>query len=792
MPVWNSKNPVSPARNLVLVLVLFATLGVAAGAEGYAALVSVPFMLLLGLGFALSVWLALRMSTARFVALLALVFFMEYTNQTLGIRSGLWQYHGQGGQYVFGVMSWLVAACSAQMMAIGIAIPMLCRLRLPALKRLTWVPVVLLFAMIPLTAGAYRAGMGTWFWSFYGLIFILALWVAQRLPMDALLGVLLAGALAGVLSEHVGSALSGCWTFPHNPSYPPFYLVVGCWPLEILVQFGVAAYLAGEPILAGILAEILPTVPSATSLPKEPRNQPALLKAAQPGLAPESRQLRILLVASGVVYLVAGFAFAFVPNPILKAINALSHWLTPDLPLAKIPNERFWVSLSFSMMMTITVLCWMAALNVKRNRGYVFPLLVAKLASTLSSLAFFFLVTRQLASMVIVIVDGSLFAVTLVYFVRAQRAFFREQTGFLYGDLPAPKSSGPATVVCAQGDDKFACLDKVLADTHFFDLLENRLATSGKTRESFSVVIKPNFMFMHSRLDPSTYTDPELVVRLIDRIAERGFKNIALVESQTTYSNYYLNRDVLSVAEYLGYRQDGNYRIVDLTLEMAPFDYHGRLGHHVAGPTWRDADFRVSFAKNKTHVFCNYTLTLKNVYGTLPMQDKLLEYHTKREYDWPTIESLKHFPVHFGLIDAFVSGDGQFGVITDPNPNLTQTIIGGDNLMAVDWVGAKKMGLNPDDPLIGRFLPLAERAFGKPEVQCLGDLSVYPNWTNVSPIIIHALDLIEEAYGFSNWWFSVLTAHDARFPFGKKEWLTLAVRKVLTPVKRLFFPNDAL
>jgi len=791
MSAWNSKSQVSPsslARNFILVLVMFATLGVAAETEGYAALISLPFVYLLVLGFALSVWLALRMSTARLVAVLALVFFMEYTNQTIGIRSGLWQYHGQGGQYVFGVMSWLVAACSAQMMAIGIAIPILRWLRLPALKRLTWVPVVLLFAVIPLTAGAYGASMGGWFWAFFGLIFVLALGVARHMPMDALLGVLVAGGLTGLVSEHVGSALSGCWTFPYNPSHPPFYLVVGCWPLEILVQFGVAAYLSGEPIVA----EIAPGSPSTSSTPAERARHTDAPQTGQADLAPESRQLRILLVASGLVYLVAGFAFAFIPTPILNSINALSQWLTPDLPLAKIPNERFWVSLSFSMMMTITILCWMAALNVKRNRGYVFPLLVAKLASTLSSLAFFFLVTRQLASVVIVIVDGSLFCVTLVFFVRAQRAFFREQTGFPYGDLPAPKSSGPATVVCAQGDDKFACLSKVLSDTHFFDLLEGRLADSGKTREAFSVVIKPNFMFMHSRLDPSTYTDPELVVRLVDRIAERGFKNIALVESQTTYSNYYLNRDVVTVAQYLGYRQDANYRIVDLTLEMAPFYYHGRLGHHVAGPTWRDADFRVSFAKNKTHVFCNYTLTLKNVYGTLPMQDKLREYHTKREYDWPTIESLRCFPVHFGLIDAYLSGDGQFGVITDPCPNPTQTIIGGDNLMAVDWVGAKKMGLNPDDPMIGRFLPLAERAFGKPEVQCLGDLSVYPNWKNVSPIIIHALDLIEEAYGFSNWWFSVLTAHDARFPFGRKEWPTLVVRKLLAPIKRLFFPNDAL
>jgi hypothetical protein len=62
----------------------------------------------------------------------------------------------------------------------------------------------------------------------------------------------------------------------------------------------------------------------------------------------------------------------------------------------------------------------------------------------------------------------------------------------------------------------------------------------------------------------------------------------------------------------------------------------------------------------------------------------------------------------------------------------------------------------------------------------------------VSPFFIYALDLIEEAYSFSNWWFSVLTAMDKQFPFGKKDWPTLAMRKLLAPVKRLLYPHDQL
>ena len=74
---------------------------------------------------------------------------------------------------------------------------------------------------------------------------------------------------------------------------------------------------------------------------------------------------------------------------------------------------------------------------------------------------------------------------------------------------------------------------------------------------------------------------------------------------------------------------------------MEIYNYGGRLGNHWVGPTWRDADFWISFAVNKTHVSSYYTLTLKNLYGCLPVQNKFKEYHKIRGFDWPTIEMMK-------------------------------------------------------------------------------------------------------------------------------------------------------
>lgn len=513
-----------------------------------------------------------------------------------------------------------------------------------------------------------------------------------------------------------------------------------------------------------------------------------------PELSKEERQFRLVLRVSAVVYLAAGLAFAIAPEWILGVIDLLAAKLhAARLPEDLIKTNKFWLSLAFSMMMTITALCYLAQRNVRKAVGYVGALLLAKLASTLSALIFFiFFPPHYFAYLVIVLMDGSIFLITLYFFLRANRIFFEVQTAYLRKAPVHPRITPPTRVVVLTGKDKFEVLDQVLAQTGFFEILERRFQEVGKPREDFSVVVKPNFMFMHAKKDRTSYTDPELVEALIDKIVDRGFTKVSVVESQSTFGNYYENREVANVAKYIGYTGK-NYTIVDLTKEKVGYNYGGRLGQHFVGPTWQKADFRISFAKNKTHTFSHYTLTLKNVYGTLPLQDKLKEYHTLREYDWPTIETLKHFWVHFGLIDAFVSGDGPFGVIVCNTPKHTKTIIGGENLIAVDYVGAKKMRLEPCDPRVGRFLSLAVEAFGRPKsIEWVGDKSFYEPWQNVNEPLLQFLDLIEEAYDFANWWFLVLTAMDDHFPLKKQSLGVYAMRKILAPFKRYYYLYDDL
>jgi hypothetical protein len=180
-----------------------------------------------------------------------------------------------------------------------------------------------------------------------------------------------------------------------------------------------------------------------------------------------------------------------------------------------------------------------------------------------------------------------------------------------------------------------------------------------------------------------------------------------------------------------------------------------------------------------------YTLTIKCVYGALSMEDKFLEYHHNRDIFKTTIEFMKHFPLHFGLIDAFVSSDGPFGVFADKDPNRTETIIGSEDLVAADWIGAAKMGL---DPMESDYMKEAVAAFGKPRIRLLGDRSIYPDWVNVGDVLPWgALNVIDRSYYFGNLFYSVMSYMEPFFEY-KEESLARRFGKILAgPLQAQFF-----
>lgn len=351
--------------------------------------------------------------------------------------------------------------------------------------------------------------------------------------------------------------------------------------------------------------------------------------------------------------------------------------------------------------------------------------------------------------------------------------------------------SQDAAVYLVTGTDKLETFRRTVEQAGFVAHVRQHWQASGKAQADFRIVIKPNIMTASIHQDNSSvYTDPLLVEELIRILRQEGFTRFAVVEAENVYNYAYTGRRVAAVAAMCGYSGEG-YEIIDLSQYTVPFEYGGLLGQHPVGRAWLEADYRVTFAKNKTHWQCFYTACLKNVYGCLPMWDKMKYYHGHTrtgqniEFYHATILINDKLPAHFAFLDAWVSGDGLTGHVRDPKPNHTRTFFASENAYALDWVAGEKMRIDPRKNFV---IQEAMRNWGTINtITRVGDMTPWPNWHNVRPIVVHIFDKLEEYYRLSRFMSRVAADQmDPRFPpAGHFKWFFSICQAIMRVLERL-------
>lgn len=228
---------------LFIIIVLFTCYQ-----EGYWTEVSVWLWIAIVLGFSISIIVASRTSTPRFVGLLFSTFIFEYVKETVGITSNMWMYHGSGSTYITGVWLWVLAAVIMYFLTTWVIYPFLRRLKIPDIRVVGSVLLLIIFLIIPFTLGPYLEGAGVTFWIFYLLVLFLGIYWSYTMPVSLLLSVVLSAWIMSNISEYLGSVTCHIWTFTYDPTYPPIFLLFGCWPLEFLFQYAFSAFVANEPL----------------------------------------------------------------------------------------------------------------------------------------------------------------------------------------------------------------------------------------------------------------------------------------------------------------------------------------------------------------------------------------------------------------------------------------------------------------------------------------------------------------------------------------------------------------
>lgn len=246
-------------------------------------------------------------------------------------------------------------------------------------------------------------------------------------------------------------------------------------------------------------------------------------------------------------------------------------------------------------------------------------------------------------------------------------------------------------------------------------------------RTTGPVLIKPDLDF---HLTSSGGTEPRLVEHLIDLLHDHGVADVAVGEARNEPDGWLEDRPPMVVPELVGYRfktpRGRAYEVVDL-----------RPGEGLH-ERWVAAGLRINFAKNRTHEDCYFALCAHNLAGLAPREGKVED---------ACLRVLREAPPHFNLIDACISAHGGAGHRC-PKPIDTCTVIASADTLLADWAGAARMGL---DPYASPVNAAALRAIGLPAAQRIdGDMSPYPLWRNVHPVMARSARLRNASEGLGD------------------------------------------
>jgi len=327
-------------------------------------------------------------------------------------------------------------------------------------------------------------------------------------------------------------------------------------------------------------------------------------------------------------------------------------------------------------------------------------------------------------------------------------------------------------VISEKSGDKFSKLDRAIKNGDLWAELEKMCEEKGKSPGDLRILIKPNISMCVRREDDGVYSDPELVLHLIARLMEQGYSRVTVGESRNLYGNWYNNREVIRVAAYAGFLPDrgeetdlsaieaghesdgmvfaGNtkrtFRMVDLSGKRFDREF-GNLGKWELSEEWVHADFRINFCKAKTHFFSFLTLCTKNLYGALPSQNKMVEYHGKQVTGSLTAEMLIRYPAHFHIVDANTVSDGILGAKMSAVSKKPKCIIAGRNLVCVEAITSLLLGINPRASFY--FREAHRRVGGLKSVRIIGEAVPISRFRNIPSFVIHLCRGMEKIVRFA-------------------------------------------
>lgn len=139
------------------------------------------------------------------------------------------------------------------------------------------------------------------------------------------------------------------------------------------------------------------------------------------GVAVKTKRLRLLLRISAVVFALGAVDFFVFPYLTLRILNSTARSLRMHEVVALNGGQDFWLTLAVPYMILVAAFSWIAQRGTRIHAQPVQFLMLAKTASSLTSLALFLLGGFAYPFLANFVVDGAIFLITY-WFYRAARS----------------------------------------------------------------------------------------------------------------------------------------------------------------------------------------------------------------------------------------------------------------------------------------------------------------------------------------------------------------------------------
>ena len=245
------------------------------------------------------------------------------------------------------------------------------------------------------------------------------------------------------------------------------------------------------------------------------------------------------------------------------------------------------------------------------------------------------------------------------------------------------------------------------------------------------VYIKPNGVHFSA----GTYTEPAVVDALLGWLGDNGYRRAALMENS---SQGVATRLVFAVTGYadiarrhgaeLVYLDEGRPVPYTLEGEEAPIRISRRLYETFIDPARRPGNFYLSLPKLKTHSMTTVTLGVKNQQA-FPIHEDRMHFHNHDTLHLRLASLYRMVRPDFCIIEGITAvfhGNAPPRTLLDECSAQLDILIGGQDTVAVDTVGARVMGYDIEE--VEHLRLTAEWGLGEgrlENIEPIGDLSPY-------------------------------------------------------------------